>query len=461
MTSASPSASFPRFPRFLRFCVATATALALLGCSSGGKAEPMLQAQPAPALTAVLAANAPTANAPTAPAHDPLAAHNALAAVLAANAAAASPTAPAHDAVAEALAAAASPSFSLPTPSSPPPPALAAPVGDCHPDDAPFAPTILARDLAFLAAPALDGRKSGTPGDVAARRFLAARLRCLGLIPAGDLEPIPAAATVNARAAAPATSATTAAAPTLGYEQAFSIPLPAAAAVAAPAATATTATTANLVAYLPGTDAAVAAEQILVTAHHDHLGDGHLGANDNASGAAALLAVAQSLATAGPRRRTVAFVLFGAEEQGLLGSQHYLAHPPAALPLARAVQVINLDMIGSYASKRRVHAFGAAAGLPATALLAELDDAFPRTRVAIGGHSVRGDHHGFCALGVPYVFFWTSDARCYHRRCDTADRVDLPRLADIAALAGALTSRLADSPLDLAAVRASRGCTVR
>lgn len=330
-----------------------------------------------------------------------------------------------------------------PTLAAPAPPAPTAPTAPtatqaaegCTRDEAPFSEAAMRRDVALLAAPALDGRAPGSPGDVAARAYLAARFRCFGLTPAGDGG---------------------------GFEQGF-VP-------AGPAGAAQT--TANLVGYLPGSgvrgdggdgsvDEALAAQIILVTAHHDHLGDGHLGANDNASGTAALLAVAQALAARGGASRTIAFAAFGAEELGLVGSSFYLAHPPAALPLDRVVQIINLDMIGSYSSKKRVHAFGAFAKLPATKLLQRLDDDAPRTRFSIGGHSVRGDHHGFCARGIPYVFFWTPDARCYHRRCDTAERVDYPHLADIAAVAGALVQQLGDADDDLAASRARHGCRPR
>ncbi len=300
--------------------------------------------------------------------------------------------------------------------------AAAAP--DCGSGGAPFETRALARDIAFLADPALDGRKSGSAGDLTARQHLAARFACLGVAAVADGG---------------------------GYEQRFTFQLD-----GAPV------TTGNVLAKVAGRDPAVAEEIVLVAAHHDHLGDGHLGANDNASGIAALLAVAEAVVANGAARRTIAFAAFGAEEQGLVGSQFFLTHPPAALPLAKIVQIINLDMIGSYAAKKRVHAFGAFAGLPATTLLKELDDEFPRTAVALGGHSVRGDHHGFCALGIPYVFFWTPDDRCYHRRCDTAERVtarsNAARLSDIARMAGARALALGDSEQDLAAARARLGC---
>ena len=269
--------------------------------------------------------------------------------------------------------------------------------------------------MTLLASPRLDGRAPGTDGDRAARAHIVERFRCLGLAPGAD-------------------GGT--------YEQPFD-------------------DTANVIGLIAGDDPKVGSEIILVGAHHDHLGGGMLGANDNASGVTALLAVAQAVQQAGPPRRTIAFVTYGAEERGLVGSAHLVAHPPAALPLDRIALVINLDMVGSHASANAVYAFGAFPRLPARAILAELTPKYPRLRVGLGGHSVRGDHLGFCQRGIPYVFFWTPDRRCYHEACDTADRLDYPRMADITALAGGLVQRLAATDTDLAAARARAGCGAR
>jgi hypothetical protein len=273
--------------------------------------------------------------------------------------------------------------------------------------------------VARLAAVELDGRAAGSPGDAAARAYLAERFRCLGLVPAGDAG---------------------------SYAQAFD-------AAGHP--------TANLIGYLLGGDAAAGRDIIVVGAHHDHLGDGHLGANDNASGTAALLAIAQALHRRGTPRRTIAFVAFGGEELGLLGSEYFAAHPPAALPLGRVVYDVNLDMVGSYGSAGAVHAMGTFRGLPATSIMKALAAERPALHVGIGGRGAGSDHEAFCRAGVPYVFFWTPDHRCYHARCDTTERLDAAHLGPIAALAGALVERLSDAPGDLAAARARLGCTGR
>lgn len=298
----------------------------------------------------------------------------------------------------------------------PSPPVDAAPPR-CADGSDPYAATTLRERVTFLASPALGGRAPGSDGDRAARDLVAERFRCLGLLPAG-------------------TDGT--------FTQPFTDDGDA---------------TANVIGYVKGADPTVGDEIVYLGAHLDHLGDGHLGANDNASGVTALLAVAQAIVQrATPPRRTIAFGVFGAEERGMRGSYFHVAHPPDALPLAKIVQFINLDMVGTHASRGLVAAMGTFRGLAATPVVRRLARAFPRLHVALGGVSRGSDFEPFCKRGVPYVFFWTPDRRCYHRTCDTADRLDYPRMADITALAGALAAELADSDADLAGVRARRGC---
>lgn len=104
----------------------------------------------------------------------------------------------------------------------------------------------------------------------------------------------------------------------------------------------------NVLAVLAGGDPQLKKETILISAHLDHLGMIPLlapGANDNASGVAVAMAVARALAASEPRpRRSVAFLFFAAEEQGVKGSEYYLQHPPPAL--ANALAFINLDGVG-------------------------------------------------------------------------------------------------------------------
>lgn len=294
-------------------------------------------------------------------------------------------------------------------------PAPAPAVARCV-EGAPYDPAALRDQVAYLASVALDGRATASPGDAAARAYVAERFRCLGLLPAGTGD---------------------------SYEQPF---------VAEGRATA------NVVGYIPGNDGAVASDVILVGAHLDHLGDGRLGANDNASGVVALLAIAQSIRQRAGPRRTIAFVAFSGEELGLFGSRHFAAHPPAALRFERIVYDVNLDMVGSYARAGAVYAMGTFRGLPATAIVKALMRERPALRVGVGGRGAGSDHVPFCRAGIPYVFLWTPDQQCYHARCDTADQLDVEHLGEIASFAGALVERLADTPGDLAGSRGQLDC---
>lgn len=112
----------------------------------------------------------------------------------------------------------------------------------------------------------------------------------------------------------------------------------------------------NVIGILEGTDAILKNEAIIVGAHYDHLGRGgqgslatnsteiHHGADDNASGVAGLLQLAGEFSAARKNKRTLIFVAFGGEEEGLFGSKFYVGNP--VFPLEKTVAMINLDMIG-------------------------------------------------------------------------------------------------------------------
>jgi hypothetical protein len=297
-------------------------------------------------------------------------------------------------------------------------PVQAATTPTCVEDGKPYDTKVLGKRVAVLASPELGGRVPGSDGDAAARKLIVERFTCLGLTPAGDGDT---------------------------FEQAFT--------------DANKQPTANVVGFIAGTDDKVGSEIIVIGAHHDHIGGKLLGANDNASGVTALLAIAQALKQKDTApKRTIAFVTFGAEEEGMVGSQFFAAHPPKALPLGKVVQYINLDMVGSHKSKGFVAAMGTFAKQPSRAVMDKLVKQFPKLHVGLGGRAERSDHSPFCKQGIPYVFFWTPDVRCYHEACDTAEKIDLPRMADIAELAGDLAWTLAGSDKDLLASKTKLGC---
>ncbi|HET7826401.1 MAG TPA: M20/M25/M40 family metallo-hydrolase [Anaeromyxobacter sp.] len=227
--------------------------------------------------------------------------------------------------------------------------------------------------------------------------------------------------------------------------------------------------TANVAAILPGRDLALAGECVVVGAHYDHLGLGgdaslapeqlgtvHPGADDNASGVAAMLEIARAFAAEGPARRTVLFAAFGGEELGLLGSAELVKHSPARCPVEKMQLMVNLDMVGR-ARDGKVYVDGADT---AKALRAEVDEAASRRprlplHVAFGGGGYGpSDHTSFYAKGVPVLFLFTGAHADYHRPSDTAEKIDAGGLAAIATLATRLARDAADRGERLEVVRA-------
>ena len=169
---------------------------------------------------------------------------------------------------------------------------------------------------------------------------------------------------------------------------------------------------ANVVARLPGSDPALRDQSVLITAHYDHLGIGQPvsgdsimnGAVDNASGTAALLGMADAFARSGVRpRRSLVFVAFTGEEQGLLGSKAFAQRPPQ--PLASYAAVLNIDVTNLYSATRDV----AALGTDQSTLGRQFDAAAraERLRVTtdsgalIRGSYFRSDHFPLARVGVP------------------------------------------------------------
>jgi len=204
---------------------------------------------------------------------------------------------------------------------------------------------------------------------------------------------------------------------------------------------------ANVIGWLPGTTD----EWILVGAHLDHLGIDEAGrmfpgADDNASGIAAMLGVATASVRDQSRQAGILFVAFGAEELGLIGSQWLAEHLP--MPAAKCLGVINLDMVGRspfLGSEDFGPAVGALGTPPNNALLASARTAcesagiklvatedFPLLEKTIRAQaSNRSDDAPFAAAGMTTLFLSTSIHDDYHQPTDTADKVDAATLLRI------------------------------
>jgi hypothetical protein len=218
-----------------------------------------------------------------------------------------------------------------------------------------------------------------------------------------------------------------------------------------------TATTYNVAGYLPATRAlsGVAKPWLMLGAHYDHLGHGgrgsslartgeetkvHPGADDNASGVAAVLSAAERLKN-GPRGRNIAFVFWSGEESGLLGSAAFVAKPP--MPLDELAAYFNFDMVGRLRDGAlQVQAAGSSPVWPA---LAESANAEPKLKLTIQADpNLPTDSSTFNRAGVPTLAFFTGGHEDYHRPTDTADRVDSAGIDRIVRYATAIVTRVAD-----------------
>jgi hypothetical protein len=212
----------------------------------------------------------------------------------------------------------------------------------------------------------------------------------------------------------------------------------------------------NVVGMIPGSDPTLAREAIVIGAHFDHLGMGgrfsdspeatgtvHNGADDNASGTAAVIEACRAAAKLDPRpARTIVCVTFAGEEIGLLGSEYYTAH--AAIPMERTRAMINLDMVGRARGRVMVEVFGAKPWMgdvrkELRAWTRLTVDDFSRGGYAAGS----SDEDSFAKSGVPAVAFFTGFHSDYHRPTDDWQKIDADGGAHIAELALKLAERFA------------------
>ena len=215
----------------------------------------------------------------------------------------------------------------------------------------------------------------------------------------------------------------------------------------------------NVVAVIPGTD--LADQYVVVGAHYDHLGDScssppcsgdtiFNGATDNATGVAATLAIGRAIAGSSARpRRSVILAFWDREEDGLLGSNHYVAHPLA--PLARTVGYVNFDIQGSNVlPSLRNTSFAVASETGGARLQQIVSGAIAEQSLdtailsAIFGQN-RSDYVNFINARVPTVFFTDATGPCYHTVDDEIEVVDFDKLDDQIATALGVVRELANT----------------
>ncbi|MBK7641793.1 MAG: M28 family peptidase [Planctomycetes bacterium] len=194
----------------------------------------------------------------------------------------------------------------------------------------------------------------------------------------------------------------------------------------------------NVVAWLPGSDEKLAEEVVVIGAHYDHIGvdtRGRVGfgADDNASGSAGLIEIAQTLAAARPRRSILA-CSFSGEEDGLLGSKALAQRLP--VDKARIVAMLNMDMIGR-GDKDEVAVLGIVQN-PALEKVIErakrLAPSLVQKIVMRQGEDLfeRSDHFSFHEIGLPVLFFFEGlpieRNPDYHTWRDTLDKLDVEKM---------------------------------
>ena len=260
----------------------------------------------------------------------------------------------------------------------------------------------LEKDVQYLAQDRLEGREIGTPGEIKAALYLDRRYRQLGLIPMGDNQT---------------------------FFQEFTI---------------TPQSNPHMMGVGGGTASPVIGRNvagllnkgseytIIIGAHFDHLGWGgagslytgeravHNGADDNASGVSALLAIASRLRYLSSNNNYL-FVCFSGEEKGLWGSNYFTDHCP--IPLDKINYMINLDMVGRLNEGRRlaINGVGTSPSWKPVIEKLELHDLSIVTSNSGVGPS---DHTSFYTENIPALHFWTGQHEDYHRPSDDFEKIN-------------------------------------
>ena len=286
------------------------------------------------------------------------------------------------------------------------------------------------RDIAYLADDRLEGRGTGTAGNVSAAAYIARRHAALGLV---QIVTHSYLQSFTARSAEMAHG---------GHPE--GVP------------------TQNVVAMVPGTDPVLRNQYLVIGAHFDHLGrsSAHAGdpeagdvirngADDNASGTAAVMELARLFA-ARPAKRSIIVASFTGEELGLLGSQWFVDHSP--VPLDSIDAMVNFDMVGRLRNdKLIIYGVSTATELPA---IIESANVAPRLAIsAVGDGFGPSDHSSFYTKGIPVLHFFTDLHEDYHKATDDADKMNAPGEAHIVSLAERIVRAIADRRSRLTVVR--------
>ena len=281
----------------------------------------------------------------------------------------------------------------------------------------------LRKHVETLANDTFEGRESGSRGGQAAGVYLAQFYRQLGLAGGG----------------------------TTGYFQAFN------------------GQARNILGVLEGSDPVLKDQVIVISAHYDHVGYGtatnsygpigliHNGADDNASGDAGLLELAEAFSKLKQRpKRTIVFAFWDAEEKGLLGSKHWLANP--TIPLQRVVFNFNVDMIGRL-HKNQIELIGSRTSRGLRRLFADHNEATDLGIDFTWEMKKNSDHYSFFERSIPCVMIHTGLHGDYHRPSDDVEKIDFAGLERVTRLIFGAVHEMANLPGSIQFRPASRSET--
>lgn len=221
--------------------------------------------------------------------------------------------------------------------------------------------------------------------------------------------------------------------------------------------------TQNIIAIVEGSDPILKDEYIIIGAHYDHLGMGgpgsgsrrpdtidvHNGADDNASGSAAILEIIEKIqANASEFKRSIIFVAFAAEEMGLLGSKYFTENPP--VPLEKIKFMINLDMVGRLNEEDKsisIGGTGTAVGLPE--LINDVLNSYEMKATLSPEGFGPSDHASFYAKDIPVMFLFTGIHDDYHTPEDDWDKLNFEGEKLVSDFAYSIIERISNLDLSL------------
>lgn len=288
------------------------------------------------------------------------------------------------------------------------------------------------RDIEVLASDSLGGRRTGTPQNVKAAKFISGRLLALGASP------------LQAAGAC-----------TTYCDDAYLHPFTAS--IASHAGPPTQISSQNIVGFVQGTDRALASEFVVIGAHMDHLGDSpesamdaaagtviRNGADDNASGTAAVLALVRRFAR-NPTKRSIMFALFSGEEQGLLGSAKLVENPP--VPVARMAAMVNFDMVGRMRDDKLI-VYGVGTATEMRGIVDSANTAGLKISPIPDGTGP-SDHSSFYLKDMPVLHLFTDAHEDYHRATDDSPKINVAGELKVIDFAERIVRRIADRPTRL------------